>query len=63
VETAGALEAKIHLAALLDRVAKGEKITITRRGIPGAVPCQLWKPKRRCPIRTSSRGCGPFANA
>lgn len=33
----GAFEAKTHLAALLDRVAKGEKITITRHGIPTAV--------------------------
>jgi prevent-host-death family protein len=37
VETVGAFEAKTHLAALLDRVAKGEKITITRHGIPAAV--------------------------
>jgi prevent-host-death family protein len=32
----GALEAKTHLAALLDRVEKGEAITITRRGVPVA---------------------------
>jgi prevent-host-death family protein len=37
METIGAFEAKTHLAALLDRVAKGEKITITRHGIPAAV--------------------------
>jgi prevent-host-death family protein len=37
MQTIGAFEAKTHLAALLDRVAKGEKITITRRGIPAAV--------------------------
>jgi prevent-host-death family protein len=37
VETIGAFEAKTHLAALLDRVAKGEKITITRHGIPAAM--------------------------
>jgi prevent-host-death family protein len=35
--TIGAFEAKTHLSALLDRVAKGEKITITRHGIPAAV--------------------------
>jgi prevent-host-death family protein len=33
----GRRRAKTHLAALLDRVAKGEKIAITRRGIPAAV--------------------------
>lgn len=37
MQTVGAFEAKTHLAALLDRVAKGEKITITRHGIPTAV--------------------------
>ena len=37
METVGAFEAKTNLAALLDRVAKGEKITITRHGIPAAV--------------------------
>jgi prevent-host-death family protein len=37
METIGAFEAKTHLAALLDRVAKGERITITRHGIPAAV--------------------------
>ncbi|MBY0335002.1 MAG: type II toxin-antitoxin system prevent-host-death family antitoxin [Acetobacteraceae bacterium] len=30
--TVGAFEAKTHLSALLDRVERGEEITITRRG-------------------------------
>ena len=33
----GAYEAKVHLSQLLDRVAKGETITITRHGVPVAV--------------------------
>jgi prevent-host-death family protein len=37
VGTVGAFEAKTHLAALLDRVARGEKVTITRHGVPAAV--------------------------
>jgi prevent-host-death family protein len=37
MENVGAFEAKTHLAALLDRVAKGEKITITRHGVPAAM--------------------------
>jgi prevent-host-death family protein len=37
METVGAFEAKTHLSALLDRVAKGEKITITRHGIAAAL--------------------------
>lgn len=32
----GAYEAKTHLSQLLDRVAKGERITITRHGVPVA---------------------------
>ncbi len=45
--TMGAFEAKTHLAALLDRVAKGEKITITRHGVPAAmlVPLSETQPK------------------
>lgn len=30
----GAYEAKTHLPELLERVAKGEKITITKHGVP-----------------------------
>jgi prevent-host-death family protein len=35
--TVGAYEAKTHLPKLLNRVAKGEKIIITKHGIPVAV--------------------------
>ncbi len=37
MSTVGAYEAKTHLPRLLNRVAKGEKITITKHGIPVAV--------------------------
>ena len=42
METIGAFDAKTHLSALLERVAKGERITITRHGVPVAmlVPVQ-----------------------
>jgi prevent-host-death family protein len=33
----GAFDAKTHLSALLDRVARGERITITRHGVPAAM--------------------------
>jgi prevent-host-death family protein len=33
----GASDAKTHLAELLDRVTRGEKITITRHGVPAAM--------------------------
>ena len=36
MDTIGAFEAKTHLSALLERVAKGETITITKHGVPVA---------------------------
>lgn len=36
MKTVGAFEAKTHLTELLQRAAKGETISITRRGIPVA---------------------------
>jgi prevent-host-death family protein len=36
METIGAYEAKTHLPQLLKRVAKGERITITKHGVPVA---------------------------
>jgi len=42
--TVGAFEAKTHLSELLDRVEKGEEITITRHGAPVAklLPIDHW---------------------
>ena len=37
METVGAYEAKTHLSKLLERVTKGERITITKHGVPVAV--------------------------
>ncbi|MFZ0240474.1 MAG: type II toxin-antitoxin system prevent-host-death family antitoxin [Desulfobacterales bacterium] len=37
METVGAYEAKTNLAKLLERVQKGERITITKHGVPVAV--------------------------
>jgi prevent-host-death family protein len=36
MQTVGAYEAKTHLPKLLDRVSKGESITISRHGVPVA---------------------------
>ena len=36
-QTVGAYDAKTHLPQLLDRVARGERITITKRGTPVAM--------------------------
>jgi len=43
----GSYEAKTHLPSLLERVAKGEQITITRHGVPIA---------RLMPIEPQSAG-------
>ncbi len=37
MQEVGAFEAKTHLAELLNRVVRGERITITRRGKPVAL--------------------------
>ncbi len=50
METVGAYEAKTHLTQLLERVAKGEKITITRHGVPVAT-LQPADPSKKTPVR------------
>ncbi len=37
METVGSYEAKTHLPNLLQRAARGEKITITKHGVPIAM--------------------------
>ncbi len=48
--TIGAYEAKTHLNKLLERVAKGERISITRHGVPVAT-LQPADPAKRTPVR------------
>lgn len=50
METVGAYEAKTHLTQLLARVAKGEKITITRHGVPVAT-LQPADSSKKIPVR------------
>ena len=47
METVGSFEAKTHLPALLDRVAKGARITITKHGVPVAMLVPTGMPERR----------------
>jgi prevent-host-death family protein len=47
METIGSFEAKTHLSSLLNRVAKGERITITRHGIPAAMLVPIGDAKRK----------------
>jgi antitoxin (DNA-binding transcriptional repressor) of toxin-antitoxin stability system len=69
----GSYEAKTHLPELLERVEKGEKIVITRRGVPVALLTQpptrsrvmCGKSSKRCSGSAISadarRGISPFA--
>lgn len=47
MRTIGAFEAKTHLSALLERVSKGEIITITRHGVPAARLVPVEEPAKR----------------
>ncbi|MBS0156507.1 MAG: type II toxin-antitoxin system Phd/YefM family antitoxin [Nitrospira sp.] len=47
MKTIGAFEAKTHLAALLERVSKGETIIITRHGVPAARLVPVEEPAKR----------------
>ena len=51
METVGAYEAKTHLPKLLERVLKGERITITKHGVPVAV-LQPADPSKKVDIRS-----------
>ena len=59
--TVGAFEAKTHLSKLLDRVAKGERITIEKHGVPVAILQPVDAAKQRPPGKSSpnSRSSGP----
>ena len=45
--TIGAFEAKRHFSELVDRVAKGEEIIITRHGTPVAKLVPVTQPNKR----------------
>jgi len=48
----GSYEAKTHLPRLLERVTKGERITITKHGVPIAVLTPASVNRRKSPART-----------
>ncbi len=63
MKTVGAFEAKTHFARLLERVANGEQIVITRHGTPVARLVPFAKPDtartRRAisRLKASRKGC------
>lgn len=52
----GVYEAKTHLAELVDRASKGQRITITRRGVPVAMIC----PPEKAPQESASEAIDKF---
>ncbi len=55
----GAYEAKTHLPRLLDEVAKGEPITITKHGVAVAILVPATSPSAMT-VRSSSDGLRSF---
>lgn len=47
MESVGSFEAKTHLSALLERVGKGERITITKHGVPVAMLVPVEETEKR----------------
>ena len=47
MDTVGAYEAKTHLPRLLDKVAQGESVTITKHGVPVAMLVPVPTAQRR----------------
>lgn len=55
MSTVGSYEAKTHLPQLLNRVAKGERITITKHGTPVAVLQPPESKKKSLPRETIAK--------
>jgi prevent-host-death family protein len=55
VETVGLFDAKTHLSALLERVAQGEEITITKHGTPVAVVVPAGTRRKKDPRKVAER--------
>ncbi|HEX5034837.1 MAG TPA: type II toxin-antitoxin system prevent-host-death family antitoxin [bacterium] len=56
MEKIGVYEAKTHLPALLERVSKGEKITITKHGTPLAMLVPLSKEEPKMSVQEAIDG-------
>ena len=52
METVGAYDAKTHLPKLLEKVRKGDRITITKHGIPVAI-LQPVEPDKHTDVRST----------
>jgi prevent-host-death family protein len=55
MSTVGLFDAKTHLSALVERVAQGEEITITKHGVPVAVLIPAVDRRRKDPRKIADR--------
>jgi len=55
MSTVGLFDAKTHLSALVDRVARGEEITITKHGVPVAVLTPAGNRRKKDPQKVAER--------
>ena len=53
--TVGAYEAKTHLSGLLEKVAQGERVTITKHGVPVALLIPVAESSRPDPREAIAR--------
>ena len=53
--TVGLFDAKTHLSALLERVAQGEEITITKHGTPVALVVPAGNRRKKDPRKVAER--------
>ena len=59
MDSVGAYEAKTHLPKLLERVAQGDRITITKHGVPVAV-LGPYDPEKNADVRVVIRELREF---
>jgi prevent-host-death family protein len=55
MDTVGLFDAKTHLSALLERVAQGREITITKHGTPVALLIPAGNRRRKDPRKVAER--------
>jgi prevent-host-death family protein len=55
MHTVGSFDAKTHLSALLERVAQGQEITITKHGTPVALLIPVGNRRRKDPRKVAER--------
>lgn len=55
METVGAFEAKTHFSELLERARNGERITISKRGVPAAMLVPIERRETLSPAEAVAR--------